>query len=87
MTKTVERDIDESVRMLAQGLTTMLKIQAQQTAMLKEILAACAAPEGPSPLVETLRSIHAALDEQRTEQIVQTTLLTGIHDAVIKVPA
>ena len=37
------------------GLMNMLRIQAQQTAILKEILKACTEePEGPSPLVKLI---------------------------------
>jgi hypothetical protein len=56
----------EAVEAQTAGLMTMLKIQAQQSAMLKEILAACTAPEpeGPSPLVKLILKLNTAIEDQ-----------------------
>lgn len=75
-------DLDESVRMLAEGLMTMLKIQAQQGEMLKEILAACAAPEGPSPLVEAILKLDKSILSQTTTLNAHTAMLTRIETKV-----
>jgi hypothetical protein len=43
----------------------MLGIQAQQSAMLKEILAACTAePEDESPLVKLIKQLVASIEGQ-----------------------
>ena len=59
-------DVDESVRILTKGLMQMLAIQAQHTAALKDILAACSVPEqdGGSPLVEALLKLDAGIQDQ-----------------------
>lgn len=56
----------EAVEAQTAGLMKMLAILAQQSAMLKEILAACAAPEpeGPSPLVKLILKLDEAIDNQ-----------------------
>lgn len=58
-------DLRESIEILIAGLMNLLKIQAQHSAMLKEILAACTAePEGPSPLVKLILKLNGAIEEQ-----------------------
>ena len=69
------RELDESIRMLAQGLTTMLAIQAQQNTMLKEILAACTKADGPSLLVEAILKLDQSIQNQ-------TAILTRIEAKV-----
>jgi hypothetical protein len=56
----------EAVEAQTAGLVQMLKIQAQQSAMLKEILAACTAPESdePSPLVKLIMTLHEGVTAQ-----------------------
>jgi hypothetical protein len=56
----------EAVEAQTAGLMQMLKIQAQQSAMLKEILAACTAPESdePSPLVKLIMKLHEGITAQ-----------------------
>jgi hypothetical protein len=59
-------DVDESVRILTKGLMQMLAIQAQHSAALKDILAACSVPEPDdrSPLVKTLLKLIAGIQDQ-----------------------
>lgn len=58
-------DLRGAVEAQTGGLMQMLGIQAQQTAMLKEILTACTAePEGPSPLVQLILKLNAAIEAQ-----------------------
>jgi hypothetical protein len=73
-------DVDESVRILTKGLMQMLAIQAQQSAALKDILAACSTPEqdGQSPLVKALLKLVAEVEGQtaaidRIEAAIQRT--------------
>ena len=68
---------DETVRMLAEGLMTMLKIQARQGEMLEQILAACTAPESeePSPLVQAVLRLDQSIQ-------AQTAMLTRIEAKV-----
>jgi hypothetical protein len=59
-------DLREAVEAQTAGLMNMLRIQAQQSSMLKEILAACTAPEpeGPSPLVKLILKLNGAIEDQ-----------------------
>lgn len=63
-------DMREAMDILTKGLVNMLRIQAQHSAMLKEILAACTAPEpeGESPLVKLIKQLCGAIEGQ-TEAI------------------
>ena len=56
----------KSVRILTKGLMQMLAIQAQHSAALKDILAACSVPEPDerSPLVKTLLKLIAGIQDQ-----------------------
>lgn len=58
-------NLREAVEAQTAGLMNMLRIQAQQSAMLKEILAACTArPDGPSPLVKLILKLEEAIKGQ-----------------------
>ena len=75
--------LDELVRMLAEGLMTMLKIQAQQGEMLKEILAACtASDDGESPLVKAILKLDQSILTQTTTLNAHTAMLTRIETKV-----
>jgi hypothetical protein len=58
-------NLREAVEAQTAGLMNMLRIQAQQSAVLKEILAACTAePDGPSPLVKLILKLNEAIEGQ-----------------------
>jgi hypothetical protein len=59
-------DLRGAVEAQTAGLMKMLAILAQQSAMLKEILSACATPEpdAPSPLVNLILKLHGAIEDQ-----------------------
>lgn len=58
-------ELREAIEAQTAGLMQMLGIQAQQSAMLREILVACTAePDGPSPLVKLILKLNAAIDAQ-----------------------
>lgn len=58
-------DLRGAVEAQTAGLMNMLRIQAQQMAMLKEILEACTAePDGPSPLVKLIIKLSDAIRDQ-----------------------
>lgn len=55
-------NLREAVDAQTAGLMSMLAIQAQHSAMLKEVLKACTAePKGPSPLLKLLLKIETAV--------------------------
>lgn len=71
-------DLRESIEILIAGLMNLLKIQAQHSAMLKEILAACTAePEGPSPLVKLILKLNGAIEDQSAAIARIETAVTG----------
>ncbi|MGD0106984.1 MAG: hypothetical protein ABSC06_23540 [Rhodopila sp.] len=71
-------DLRETMDILIKGLMNMLKIQAQQSAVLKEILAACTAePEGPSPLVNLILKLDGAIESQ-------TEAIARIEQAIVR---
>ena len=58
-------NLREAVEAQTAGLMNMLRIQAQQSAMLKEILKACTEePDGPSPLVQLIVKLGNAIESQ-----------------------
>ena len=69
----------EAVEAQTAGLMKMLGIQAQQSAMLKEILAACTAPEpeDPSPLVKLILKLNGAIEDQ-------SAVIARVEAAVIR---
>ena len=58
-------NLREAIEAQTAGLMNMLRIQAQQSAMLKEILKACTEePDEPSPLVQLIVKLSDAIEAQ-----------------------